>query len=75
MKELVPALDHEGIRVRVVFWMMQKHEGLNHGEDGSYVRLGEGAGAYRCNQSPQKMAVQNHPIKVFFIKIVQGFRK
>ena len=25
LKELVPALDHEGIRVRVVFWMMAKN--------------------------------------------------
>jgi len=41
---------------------------LYHGEDGSYVRFREGAGAYRCNQSPQKMAVrENRPITVFVI--------
>ena len=53
---------------------------LFHGEDGSYVLLGEkGAGAYRWSLSPQKMAVrpqdEKPPKEGFLLTNSPGFQE
>ena len=48
---------------------------LNHGEDGSCVRPGKGAGAYRGPITTENGSARESPNKGFCHQIVQGFRK
>ena len=48
---------------------------LNHGEDGSCVRLGKGAGAYREPITAGNGSARKSPNKGFCHQVVQGFRK
>ena len=52
-----------GVRVQVVFWMVQKHAGAgDHGEGRSYVVHEERSDAYRGKLSPQ-MAVRSQGVR------------
>ena len=48
---------------------------LYHGEDGSYVRLRGGAGAYREPITAENGSARKSPNNGFCHQVVQGFRK